>query len=170
MTEFSPLLARRRVLPGERVRTAERAPERSGVGGPYPRARCAYAHPLQALQAFRGPLRCHMLRFTVRLGSTRYYPPCIPTLYPPWSHTRPVHPSRTHHDEHVTVSRYTRFGHLVGEPRGMRTHPVFWVLTVFSTDPEYCVLQEIMTETVFWGPLWDEACGRSILRSILRHI
>ena len=40
-------------------------------------------------------------------------------------------------------------------------------LTVFSTDPFLEVLQEIMTETVILGTSSSEACGRSILRSIL---
>ena len=44
---------------------------------------------------------------------------------------------------------YDRFEDVQGEPRGVEYRQVFWVLTVFSTDPELPVLQEIMTETVF---------------------
>ena len=40
-------------------------------------------------------------------------------------------------------------------------------LTVFSTTPFSDVLQEIMTETGFPGRTSSEACGRSILGSIL---
>ena len=47
---------------------------------------------------------------------------------------------------------------LVGAPHLTQRGPV---LAVFSTDSLLTVLQEIMTGTVFWDPLRDEACGRS---------
>ena len=49
---------------GEGMRTAERAPERSGVGGPHGRARCADPHHSGSLQEPTGPLRWDLLRFT----------------------------------------------------------------------------------------------------------
>ena len=41
------------------------------------------------------------------------------------------------------------------------------ILAVFSTTSVFNVLQEIMTETVFWGRQGNEACGRSKKRSIM---
>ena len=46
------------------------------------------------------------------------------------------------------------------------------VLTVFSTTTVLTVLQEIMTETGFWGRTSSEACGRSIkpVKRVLKSV
>ena len=53
---------------------------------------------------------------------TRYYPPGIPSLVPTQYPYPPCTPSPPHHTEHPLHPRYCSFGHLVGEPRGSRTH------------------------------------------------
>ena len=68
---------------------------------------------------------------------------------------------------------YTRSGH-PDTPRGPAAScswdlVLIWVqrgfLAVFSTTLFLTVLQEIMTETLFWDGLSNEACGRSRKRS-----
>ena len=50
--------------------------------------------------------------------------------------------------------------------RSSQCHAWRVLLTVFSTRSLLAVLQEIMTETGIRGRIGNEACGRSILRSI----
>ena len=100
--------------------TAERAPERSGVGGQVQRA-----SELPSTTHSR-PCRPSGARFAV-LGTSpraacwvyRYYPP----LYPPSPHTPPVLPTCRHYRPRPARCTNSCFGTLVGEPRGSRTHP-----------------------------------------------
>ena len=91
-------------------------------------------HPLRPPgRGLRGPLRC---LGTSSRGVAGY--PVLPLQYPP-RYTPPcTHPARTTglHGSHVTAGTvhgylgactYGRFGPVVGEPRGSRTHPVFRV-------------------------------------------
>ena len=85
-------------------------------------------HPLQALQALRGPLRCHGTSLRgcwVVPGIALPVPhPVYPPRYTPPSH-RTGSTADKDHWETTRTCTYGRFGTLVGEPRGLRTHPVF---------------------------------------------
>ena len=115
-----------RGAPGRAHRGGTDRARRVGAGVTVPRGRCSRYHPLQPLQAFRGPLRCICLRLAV--VGPRCWTPVLPTrsthpVYPPGT----THPARTTRARcttcHQQCSAYSRFSTLVGEPRGLRTHP-----------------------------------------------
>ena len=94
------------------------------------------AHPLRPLQGLRGPLRWQGLlpEQSGLAGYTPYYPPGIPTRIPVICRTRPVQhawpsPRCTSTLAAVTpgTRTYDRFGHLVGEPRGVEYRSIFRV-------------------------------------------
>ena len=126
------------------------------------RAPGPHVPPTPPLAGVPGPASLYMGPSSSSMAGYRYYP----SPYPPLSHTHPSTPPHRPPTVRRTGWSTTRFEVTVGEPRGMRTHTLFRVLAVFSTDQEYGVLQEIMTETGIQGPVSNEACGRSILRSI----
>ena len=128
--------------PEEQTLPAKRA-RPQGVVGRVQRASELHDHPLRALQALRGPLRCH-----VPLLEQRGWVPVLPTR-PPTLYTRPVYPTRpvpAHARTMLSVHErtgactYDRSRKTVGEPRGVeyrgvskgpprtRTHGTQWLI------------------------------------------
>ena len=77
-------------------------------------------HPLKALWAFRGPLRCTGLGTSLRacwLGTPRYTHPYTHPGYPPGPHTTPS----AGHAQYGWHAQNSCFRPVVGEPRGIET-------------------------------------------------
>ena len=132
---------------------------------------------LQGLRARFAGIACSSSKAGWRVDPG-YYPPVLPTRYthpatrlgPVDQHgLRPAHAPRTGRGTPGTCT-YDTFRLAVGEPRGVEYRGILRVLTVFSTGLVLDVLHLIMTETGVLGTGSSEACGRSILRLILRSI